>query len=124
MKLAIVSTGKDLGAKIDERFGRGDAFIVVDTETMEFEWIDNEAKNASGGAGPQAVRILAKTGAEAVVLDSNLGPKAATTLESFEIKAYLRGDATTVGEAVDLFKEGKLVEIANSNVEEHSGLKK
>lgn len=124
MKLAVISKGKELSSKIDERFGRGDSFIVVDTETMEFEWIDNEAKNASGGAGPQAVRILAKTGAEAVVLDSNLGPKASTTLESFEIKAYLRGNATTVEEAVNLFKEGKLVEITNSNVEEHSGLKK
>ncbi|OQY08789.1 MAG: hypothetical protein B6I28_04185 [Fusobacteriia bacterium 4572_132] len=124
MKLAVVSTGKELGSKIDERFGRGDAFIVVDTETMEFEWVDNEAKNAGGGAGPQAVRILAKTGAEAVVLNQHLGPKAATTLESFDIKAYLRGDAVTVEEAVNLFKEGKLESIKDSNVEEHSGMKK
>ncbi|MGM0508714.1 MAG: NifB/NifX family molybdenum-iron cluster-binding protein [Fusobacteriota bacterium] len=123
MKVAVISKGKELTSKMDQRFGRGEGFIIVDTETMDFDWINNEAKNASGGAGPQAAKLIADNGAEAIILYKNLGPKAASTLDSFEIKAYLRGDATTVKEAVSLFKDNKLEEVNGSNVEEHSGLK-
>ncbi|MGM0509388.1 MAG: NifB/NifX family molybdenum-iron cluster-binding protein [Fusobacteriota bacterium] len=123
MKIAVISKGKDLSSEMDQRFGRGAGFLIVETKTMDSKWINNEGKNASGGAGPLAAKAVAESGAEAIILYKNLGPKAADTLKRFEVKTYLRGDATTVEEAINLFKENKLEEINGSNVEEHSGLK-
>ena len=43
MKIAISSNGTDLDAQIDTRFGRCAFFLLVETDTMEFEFIDNSA---------------------------------------------------------------------------------
>jgi len=41
MRLAVTSTGKDLEAAIDPRFGRAPYFIVVDPETMVYAAVNN-----------------------------------------------------------------------------------
>ncbi|HBT03829.1 MAG TPA: dinitrogenase iron-molybdenum cofactor biosynthesis protein, partial [Thermodesulfobacterium commune] len=41
MKICIVSQGKDLEAEIDSRFGRCRYFVFYDTETGEYEVIEN-----------------------------------------------------------------------------------
>ncbi|MBW1867569.1 MAG: dinitrogenase iron-molybdenum cofactor biosynthesis protein, partial [Deltaproteobacteria bacterium] len=43
MKVAISSNGTDLDAQIDTRFGRCAFFLLVETETMKFEFLDNSA---------------------------------------------------------------------------------
>ena len=58
MKIGITSTGKNLDAEVDQRFGRCKYFIIVDTDSMEFEAISNENIMASGGAGIQAAQTL------------------------------------------------------------------
>jgi len=55
MKVAISSTGKDLNAALDPRFGRCPYFVIVETEDMTFEVLANEAGASGGGAGIQAV---------------------------------------------------------------------
>jgi predicted Fe-Mo cluster-binding NifX family protein len=42
MKIAISSTGPDLDAQIDPRFGRCPYFVVVDPATAEFEVLENK----------------------------------------------------------------------------------
>jgi len=54
MKICISSEGNTLDSKVDPRFGRCRTFIIVDTETMAFEAVDNAGTEASGGAGIQA----------------------------------------------------------------------
>ena len=51
MKVAVSSTGEDLDAQIDPRFGRCQYFIIVDLESMKYEAVLNESAMASGGAG-------------------------------------------------------------------------
>ncbi|TET61977.1 hypothetical protein E3J48_05015 [Candidatus Aerophobetes bacterium] len=41
MKIAVSSTGQDLNALVDARFGRCQYFVIVDPETMEFEAAPN-----------------------------------------------------------------------------------
>ncbi len=41
MKIAVTSQGDTLDSQLDPRFGRAAFFIVVDTETLEFEAFDN-----------------------------------------------------------------------------------
>ena len=62
MKIGISSTGEDLNADVDPRFGRCKYFLFVDTDTMDFETVSNESAMASGGAGVQTAQTVAKAG--------------------------------------------------------------
>jgi predicted Fe-Mo cluster-binding NifX family protein len=51
MRIAVSSAGAGLDSEIDPRFGRCSHFVIVDSETMEFETIENPNVMAAGGAG-------------------------------------------------------------------------
>jgi len=69
MKIAVSSKGTNLESQIDPRFGRASFLLVVDTDTMGFEVIDNSINvQAFKGAGIKAATSLADKGAK-VLLD-------------------------------------------------------
>ncbi len=119
MKVAISSTGKELNAPLDPRFGRCPYFVIVETEDMTFEVIANEAGDSGGGAGIQAARQVAakKVGA---VITGNCGPNAARTLDAAGIRLY-SGQAGTVREVVELFKQGAMTSTSDANAPPHAG---
>jgi predicted Fe-Mo cluster-binding NifX family protein len=123
MKIALCTLGNNLDAKLDDRFGRAEKFIIVDTENDSFKVIDNIAKNEAGGAGGLAVRNLASERVECVIVPQ-LGPKAETALKAFEIKAFQQGDAKIVSEALEKFKNNELTKLLTATVEEHAGLRR
>jgi len=120
MKIAISSTGKDLDAQIDPRFGRCQYFIFLDPETMEFEAAENQGLTAMGGAGVQAAQGIAQKGAKALIT-GNLGPNAATALSASGIKVYLVPGGT-VKEVAEVYKSGTLKEVSGSTVPPHFGM--
>jgi predicted Fe-Mo cluster-binding NifX family protein len=122
MKIAITSTGRTLDSQVDPRFGRAACFIIIDTETMDFNVIDNESVAAAGGAGISSAKVVIDTGAEAV-LTGNCGPNAERTLTASGVRLYT-GATGTVAKAVELFKSGELTEAAGPNVEPHFGMDK
>lgn len=87
MKLAISAKGKGEDAMVDERFGRCPYFVIVDTEEMGFETIENEHSDGAHGVAPQVVQSLSEIDIEAVIT-GNVGPNGYRTLESAGIKAY------------------------------------
>ncbi len=113
MKIAVTSTGENLDAKVDPRFGRAAFFMIGDTDTMDFVAIENE--NAAGGAaGIGSAKCVIDEGAEAV-LTGHCGPNAQSTLDAAGVKLYT--DVTgTVAEAVERFKNGKLTTSDGPNV--------
>jgi predicted Fe-Mo cluster-binding NifX family protein len=118
MKIAITAQDKELSSDIDPRFGRAKWFIVVDTETGDFQAHDNAVNlNAAQGAGIQTGSNIANLGVEAVVT-GNVGPNAFRTLNAAGVKIFL-ADKQTVAEAIDLFKAGKLKEVNQANVSGH-----
>lgn len=42
------------------RYGRADDFILVDSETKEWEAFANPAADTHGGAGPQVVQFITR----------------------------------------------------------------
>jgi predicted Fe-Mo cluster-binding NifX family protein len=120
MKVAITSMGNTLDSPIDPRFGRCQFFVFVDSETMEFEAIENEAVMAAGGAGPQAAQFIANKGAEALIT-GNVGPNASASLAAAGIKVFV-GATGTVKETVTLFKNGQLQETSAATVASHAGM--
>jgi predicted Fe-Mo cluster-binding NifX family protein len=120
MKIAISSTGRDLDAQVDPRFGRCQYFVLVDPETMEFEMIDNPGMGAMGGAGVQAAQSVARKGVSALIT-GNLGPNAASALSAAGIRVCLVTGGTVRQVAQD-FKAGNLKEASGPTVPSHFGM--
>lgn len=98
-----------MGSPVCQSFGRTSAFIVVDTDTLEFEALDNETAAAQGGAGIKAAQTVADSGAQAVVA-FHCGENAADVLKAADIKLY-KAVSGTAGEMVEKYKKGELKEL-------------
>ena len=107
MKVAVTSKGTLLDSEVDPRFGRAPYILIVDTETMAFEAVDNSDNvNAFKGAGIQAATTVSDQGAE-VLMTGYCGPKAFTTLEAAGVKVV--SDVTgKVRDAIETLKAGKV----------------
>ncbi|MEA3558911.1 MAG: NifB/NifX family molybdenum-iron cluster-binding protein [Candidatus Thermoplasmatota archaeon] len=121
MKIAVTAKGKELGSDIDPRFGRCGFFVIVDTETMEFESIINESAMASGGAGPQAAQTISRTGAK-VLITGNVGPNAHQALEAAGME-IITGSNGTVGDMIEKYKNGELSSTTAPTVGSHAGMR-
>lgn len=106
MRVAVSATGDVLDAPIDPRFGRCPYFIIVDTDTMQFEALPNTSQYAASGAGIQAAQAVASKGAK-IVLTGNVGPNAYQALSAAGVQ-IVTGVTGTVREAVTRYKKGEL----------------
>ncbi len=119
MKIAVTSKGKDLDSEVDPRFGRAAYILIVDTDSFEFEALDNsENVNAFKGAGIQAAVMVSNKGAE-VLLTGFCGPNAFKTVNAAKIKV-VNDVSGTVRDVVNAFKDGKYKFADQANVEGHS----
>jgi predicted Fe-Mo cluster-binding NifX family protein len=121
MKIAVSANGVDLEAPASPIFGRAPNFLVVDTETMDFDTLGNPALGAAGGAGVQASQFVVEHGAEAVV-SGNVGPNAFDVLQAAGVPVYLF-DGGTVRQAVEAFDAGKLQSIGGATAPHHAGMR-
>ena len=120
MRICVSASANSLDAPVDPRFGRCPYFVIVDSETMQFEAVPNLASGAVGGAGIQAAQIIASKGAK-VVITGNVGPKAFQALSAAGIK-IITGAYGTVREVVEKYKRGELKETNAPTVGGHFGM--
>jgi predicted Fe-Mo cluster-binding NifX family protein len=119
MKFCISSTGRDLNAAVDPRFGRAAGYVFVDSDSGAFEYVENPAAMAGGGAGTKAAQLVIDRGAQAV-LTGNIGPNAFAVLNAAGIAIYT-GVSGSVQDAVDAFKKGSLQPVAAPTAPAHAG---
>ncbi|BBO67643.1 hypothetical protein DSCA_15730 [Desulfosarcina alkanivorans] len=119
MKVVISATGRDLTSTVDERFGRCRYFLIVETDDMSFEVVDNDNADLSTSAGIQSASYVASTGAEAVIT-GNCGPKAMQVFAETNIRIIL-GQQGTIRDVLQKFKDGDLTPSTRENVPEKSG---
>jgi len=118
MKIAVSSSGRDLSSQVDPRFARAAYFLIVDTETMEIQVVDNsQTMGLSHGAGPQAVQQIADYKPKAL-LTGNCGPNAFRTLQAAGIEVVINATGT-VKEAVERYKAGEFQSSSTPNVPGH-----
>jgi predicted Fe-Mo cluster-binding NifX family protein len=118
MKIALTTSGDDLHAPLDSRFGRAPNFLIYNLETKTFEVMDNAQNlNADQGAGIQSAQNIARSGVQALIT-GHCGPKAFRALQAAGIKIY-NTDAATITEALDQYRSGKLTEAQSADVEGH-----
>ena len=111
-KIAVSCESPSLDSPVDPRFGRAAGFLVVDPETMTFDYLDNGgSQTMAQGAGIQAAETVARSGAK-LVLSGIVGPKEFQALAAADIKIGQNLNGLTVKEAIERFKNGD-VEIAS-----------
>ncbi|MBW1699791.1 MAG: NifB/NifX family molybdenum-iron cluster-binding protein [Deltaproteobacteria bacterium] len=120
MKIAVTVTENHLEAKVDPRFGRCPYFLVVDTDTMEFEAVENPNVALGGGAGIQSAQLMAEKGVK-FVLTGNCGPNAHRTLSAAGIDIII-GCSGVAKDTVEQFKAGQLSAAEAPNVASHFGI--
>lgn len=120
MRIAITASGSTLDANLDPRFGRCAYFLIVDTNTMDFEAVENPNAALGGGAGIQSGQLMSSKGAK-FVLTGNCGPNAHETLSAAGIGVVL-GCSGVVRDTVAQFKAGQFSAASEANVASHSGI--
>ena len=119
MKIAITAVEPGLDAAVDPRFGRCPYFLIVETDDLAFEAVENPNVDSGGGAGVSSAQIVAEKGAKSV-LTGNCGPKAYQTLSAVGIEIIV-GCSGTVKDVVEQFKAGDLSASKDANVDSHFG---
>ncbi len=119
MKVAVSSSGDNMDSQIDPRFGRSAYFLIVETETMNYEAIKNETTDLTSGAGIQTASLVASQGI-AAVLTGNCGPKAAQALIQGGIE-IITGQAGSVRDVVQNYIKGTAISKPEAFVPEKSG---
>jgi predicted Fe-Mo cluster-binding NifX family protein len=118
MRIAVSTQGTGLSAEVDSRFGRAPRFLIVDTETMTSQVVQNsQSLGLSQGAGIQSAQNLLPYKPE-VVLTGNCGPKAFRVLQAAGIKVVV-GVKGNIADAIKDYMSGKYVPAAEANVGGH-----
>ena len=120
MKICVTSEGSSLDSKVDPRFGRCQYFIIADSDTLEFEVVENPNIESIGGAGIQSAQLVSSKQVKAVVT-GNVGPNAFQTLQAAGIEIFT-GASGTIKEAIEKYKKGEFRAVSGPSVGSHSGM--
>jgi predicted Fe-Mo cluster-binding NifX family protein len=105
---------------MDPRFGRCAYFVIVDSETYEFEALENPGVQMGSGAGIQAAQFVGNSDAEAIVA-GNFGPNSYGALSAAGLAVY-QFSGGTVKDGVDAVLSGEAQQISDATVGEKFGM--
>ena len=118
MKIALPIEDKDKNALISKSLGRAKYFLIYDTKSNEYLYIDNDALSSQGGAGIKAAQILADNGASHLIA-LQCGENAATALEAAGIMIY-QGQEGSAKENIDKLEAGGLSKLTDIHAGYHN----
>jgi predicted Fe-Mo cluster-binding NifX family protein len=112
MNIVITTISPSIDAEIDPRFGRGAYFLVIDSDTLEWQAYPNPAVTASGGAGVQAAQVVVQHGAQAVI-SGDFGPNAYEALAAAGVQMFVAptGESLTASELLARYQRGELKQV-------------
>jgi predicted Fe-Mo cluster-binding NifX family protein/ferredoxin len=119
MKIAITSTGPTLDDNVEARFGRCPYFLIIDTDTMQYEAIENPNIALGGGAGIQSAQLMSEKEVK-TILTGNCGPNAFNVFGQAGIQVIV-GVSGHVRNTVKQFKAGTMTSATGPNVDSHFG---
>lgn len=104
--IAVTTKSPSLDSEIEPRFGRAPHLLLVDSESLTWEVVENPAKDAGGGAGVEVAGLLSERGVNAVA-SGEVGPNAHAALVRAGIAMHRFPEGTTCREAVERVKAGE-----------------
>ena len=117
MKIGVSSSGNNMEALVDPRFGRCPYFVLVDSESMQFEAVPNLAATSGSGAGIQAAQTITSKQVQ-VLITGNVGPNAFRALSAAGM-TVITGASGKVREVIEKYKKGVLSETREPTVRGH-----
>ena len=118
MKIAVASIGKELISYTYLRFGRAEYFIIVDSETLEYDVVENKQNlDSPHGAGIQAAKTVVDQKAD-VLISGRVGPKAFQVLNAAGVKV-ITGVEGRVVDVIAQYKSGRLETAEGPDVKGH-----
>ncbi len=107
MRLCITSTGTEIRAKVDARFGRAPYFLIIDTDTGAVEVVENSSAAQGQGAGIGAATQILDKRVDGI-LTGRVGPNALRVFQTSGIKIFEdASSADTVQGALTKFNKGE-----------------
>ena len=119
MKILISAKGREKTDDFDLRFGRGEYFQIIDTETDDLKVIENQGKTSDHGAGVVASQQAIDEDVD-VLITGHLGPNALQLLDTSDIE-LLSAEGGTVEEVLDQYKKKELEAIETAG-KSHKGM--
>ena len=120
MKICITSQGENLDSQVDPRFGRCQYFIIIDTETLGFEAIQNPNMDSMGGVGVQSGQLIANKSVK-TVLTGSVGPNAFQALQAAGLDV-ITGVSGTIKEVIEKYNRGELKPTQGPSVNSKFGM--
>ncbi len=109
MIIALPADQKRQDAMVNGQFGRARYFCIYDTDDQSYQFIDNPAISAPGGAGVRSASELANLGVRSVVA-YHVGDNALRVLQRNGISIY-RPQSATIEANASAFAKGQLVKL-------------
>jgi len=106
-RIAIVSQGDGLEARLDAGLSTCSTFVLVDPQTKVTETVQVEPVDPSQKANLEAIRTVVRSGAT-VLITPQIRPECCMALHSLAVMVYIAPPDITVGEAVDRYEAGEL----------------
>ena len=112
MKIAIPVKTNNQNTEIDARFGRANYFMIFDSNTKNYNFIDNsQSVNSGHGAGISAAnKIVNNVESIDIIISPALGPKAFDVLKMANIK-ILKSQNVSIEENINLALNNQLTEM-------------
>ncbi len=106
MKVLVSARGKYMDSMIDPRFGRCRFFIIIKTDSMDFEAFYNKNAFLKNNAGINSAGFSLSKGVE-TVLTGSVGPEAFRILKNSGVRVFT-GISGTVLDAIEDYNKGEL----------------
>jgi predicted Fe-Mo cluster-binding NifX family protein len=106
-RVAAVSTGEGLEARLEVRFGICASFVVVDPTTMEWEVVRVEPDGPAQTVNMKGIQAVARSGAT-VLITPEIHPECCMALHALAVAVYLAPEGITVREAIERYEQGEL----------------
>ena len=119
MKIAVSATGPSIDDQVDPRFGRCPYYLIVETDDLGYEAIENPSIGLTGGAGIQSAEIMAEKGIKDLIT-GNCGPNAHKVLSAAGI-GIMVGCSGVIREVIERYRTGGLSPSNQPNVSDHFG---
>ncbi|MBN2733475.1 MAG: NifB/NifX family molybdenum-iron cluster-binding protein [Methanomicrobiaceae archaeon] len=104
MKICITSKEESPESRVEKSFGRTPFIAVYDTESKEFNFIENTNRNLAGGVGPKTAQMVINCGAK-ILITGMIGENAKNVIDAAEIRIITVSDEKTIKEAVSDFEK-------------------
>ncbi len=118
MKILISAAGKEKTDDFDLRFGRGEFFQIIDTETNDVKVIENSGKSEDHAGTVSSQQAIDEN--VDVIITGHLGPNAFMLLSSTDIE-LLTDKGGTVEEVLNQYNKKELEKIASAG-KSHKGM--